>query len=101
MNVLMLFLGHLPLLLMWILGVALALNFWHKHPKVSFLTTFALSGFIILTFINSFFLVWIPINLSQNQLGLSFGVLGIGTSILGAGLWGVLLTAIFSGRSWR
>jgi hypothetical protein len=100
-NVLMISIGHLPLFTIWILGVALALRSWRKHPKVSLLTAIALLGFILLSFINTFFIVWLPIALPQKQLGFSFSVLGVVTSIVGAGLWGILLTAIFGWRSKR
>jgi uncharacterized membrane protein (DUF485 family) len=102
-SMLMLSLGHLLLYIVWLLGIALALGSWYQHPRVSLLTIIALSGFIILTLTNTFFVAWLPINLSNkaSQLGLSFSILGIVTSIVSTGLWGVLLTAIFGRRSGR
>jgi hypothetical protein len=98
-SMLMLSLGNLLLYIVWFSGIALALGSWYQHPRVSLLTVIALSGFIVLTLTHTFFVAWLPTHLSSSQVGIFFGVSGVVTSIVAAGLWGIILVAILGSRS--
>jgi hypothetical protein len=98
-SMLMLSLGNLLLYVVWLLGIALALGSWYQHPRVSLLTVIALSGFITLNLTHTFFVAWLPTQSSPSQTGIFFSVFGVVTSIVAAGLWGVILLAILGSRS--
>ena len=99
------FIVHLPTLLVWVIGLLVAIISWSKHPKISLLTTIALSGFIALAMINAFLTGWLPTifarGMSPAQLGTIFAAMNLCTSIISAGLWGIVLFAIFSPRTNR
>lgn len=98
-NMLMLSLGNLLLYIVWLSGIAIALSSWYQHPRVSLLTVISLSGFIVLTLTHTFFVAWLPTHTSPSQVGIFFGVFGVFTSIVAAGLWGMILVAILGSRS--
>jgi uncharacterized membrane protein len=98
-SMLTLSLGNLLLYIVWLLGIAFALGSWYQHPRVSLLTVIALSGFIVLTLTHTFLVAWLPTHLSPSQVGIFFGISGVATSIVAAGLWGMILVAILGSRS--
>jgi hypothetical protein len=105
MTLLLAFVSTLPTLLVWSIGIFLAVTSWSKHPKRSLLTTVALAGFIVLAVLNVFLVRWLPVAFAQTinpaQLGVIFTALGLGTSVISAGLWGIVLFVIFSPRENR
>ncbi len=105
MSLLLAFISALPTLLVWIIGIFIAVTSWSKHPKRSLLTTGALLGFIVLSVLNVFLVRWLPMAFAQTvnatRLGAIFTVLNLGTSVITAGLWGIVLFVIFSPRENR
>ena len=92
-----------PLLLVWLAGMALALLWWQRAPKVAAVTCVACALFLVDALIGTFISVALPRALigsgqSTAQVGLAFTLIGIVRSLLHAVLWGAVLFAIFSGR---
>jgi hypothetical protein len=92
-----------PLLIIWLVGIVLALKNWSHYPKASM---FALIGFVTLileTFLFSSITMVLPHFLSQNGVSASsmsfyFSALGIVRSLFGAISWSLIVAAIFTQR---
>lgn len=96
----------LPNLLVWSIGLLIALMSWSRHPKVSLLTTVALLGFITLSIVSSFLNLWIPMTFYRGretrvQVVNTLVAVNVGAAVIGAVLWGILLYVIFGARSSR
>ncbi len=97
------YLIQLPLFLVWLAGLILAVVFWKRHPRVSLLAVIALAGFLLVTAANIFLNLWLGLGLdrlglSPAQIGLVYLVRNIVDGLLAAGLWGLVLAAIFAWR---
>ena len=93
-----------PLLLVWLVGVALALVWWQRAPKVALATCIACGLFLVDTLIGTFITVALPSMMVENgqssaQIGSAFALIGVVRSLLHAALWAAVLFAIFSGRA--
>jgi hypothetical protein len=93
-----------PLLLIWLVGMALALLWWQRAPRVALVTCIACGVFVLDALIGTFISVALPsimIDRGQStaQIGIMFGQIGIARALLHAALWAAVLFAIFSGRS--
>ena len=86
-----------PMLLVWLAGMALALLWWQRAPRVALATAVAcgLIGTAISVALPS---MLIERGQSSAQIGTAFGLIGIVRSLLHATLWAAVLFAIFSGR---
>lgn len=96
-------LGSLPVLLVWLVGFILSLVFWKRNPKVCLLTLIAMSGFAITTLVNSYLSTWLPFRLNEqgmpmNKISSLLTIKAIISSLINAGLWGLVIAAIFGGR---
>jgi hypothetical protein len=96
-------LTQLPLLLVWLVGIVLAVTRWQRHPKVSLLALIALVLALLETILNGLLSVWLPMMLTEQgmdsmQIGTVFGVWRFISSIVGAVIWGLVLAAIFRWR---
>ena len=92
-----------PLLLIWLVGMALALLWWQRAPKVALMTCVACGLFLLDALIGTFISVALPSMLIERgqptaQVGTAFALVGIVRSLLHATLWAAVLFAIFSGR---
>ena len=92
-----------PMLLVWLAGMALALLWWQRAPKVALATCVVCGLFLLDALIGTAIAVALPSMLiergqSSAQIGTAFGLIGIVRSLLHAALWVVVLFAIFSGR---
>ena len=92
-----------PLLLVWLAGMALALQWWQRAPRVALATGVACGVFLLDALIGTAITVALPSMLieqgrSSAQIGTAFGLIGIIRSLLHAALWVAVLFAIFSGR---
>ena len=92
-----------PLLLVWLVGIALSLLWWQRAPKVAAVTCVACALFIVDALIGTFISVALPRMLIERgqgtaQVGLAFTLIGLFRSLLHAALWSAVLFAIFSGR---
>ena len=92
-----------PMLLVWLAGMALALLWWQRAPRVALATGVACGLFLLDALIGTALSVALPSMLiergqSSAQIGTAFGLIGIVRSLLHAALWVAVLFAIFSGR---
>lgn len=92
-----------PLIVVWLVGMVLALMWWRRAPKVAAVTCAACAIFAVDALIGSFISVALPSMLIQrgqspSQLGYAFAAIGIVRSLLHTVLWCGILFAIFSGR---
>ena len=92
-----------PLLLIWLVGIALALVWWQRAPKVALVTCIACGLFLLDALIGTAISVALPSMMMDNgrsatQVGTAFALIGILRSLLHAALWVAVLFAIFSGR---
>jgi len=92
-----------PILLIWLVGMALALLWWQRAPKVALVTCVVCGLFLLDALIGTFISVVLPSMLiehgqSSAQIGTAFALIGIVRSLLHAALWVAVLFAIFSGR---
>jgi hypothetical protein len=92
-----------PMLLIWLVGMALALLWWQRAPKVALATCVACGLFLLDALIGTFISVALPSMLiergqSAAQIGTAFALVSIVRSLLHATLWAAVLFAIFSGR---
>jgi hypothetical protein len=92
-----------PMLLIWLVGMALALLWWQRAPRVALATSVACGLFLLDALIGTFISVALPGMLIERgqgsaQIGSAFALVGIVRSLLHAALWAAVLFAIFSGR---
>ena len=93
-------LGMFPLFIVWLVGLVLSLVYWKKNPKVSLLTLISTAGFLVTSPVFTYLNTRMPLimqerGLSATQLGARYAILGITHSLVSAGLWVLLLVAIF------
>ncbi len=94
---------QLPLLLVWLVGVILAITNWQRYPKTALLTLIALGIFFLRTLIGTYLSMWLPLMLSRSgvlssQIGLVITIQSIVLSLASALGWGLILAAIFGRR---
>lgn len=95
---------YTPIFLVWGVGLVIALLRWQRHPRVSLLLVIAIIGLGFDTIIGTVLTTWLPMAYMQSgweveQLGWVLGFVGILRTLLGAVFWGLILVAVFSGRS--
>lgn len=90
---------QLPILLIWIVGIGLAVSRWKRHPQVSRLALIGLSGLLILTIISSVTsaLLLPLVGRGEVEQGVFVGV-NLGLSLLRTVMWGLVVTAVFGWR---
>jgi hypothetical protein len=93
-----------PQLLIWLVGMALALVWWQRAPKVALVTCVDCGLFLLDALVGTAISVALPSMLIDNrqsatQVGTAFALLGGIRSLLHAALWAGVLFAIFSGRT--
>ena len=92
-----------PLLLVWIVGMILALVRWQRDRRASILIFIVCALSIVDLLIGSYLSVALPIILTRTgqsaaQIGAMFGVIGIVRSALHTVLWAMVLFAVFARR---
>ena len=90
-----------PLLLVYVLGIIVAVKRYRLHPRVSTLTLFALVGLLLLSVIMPFVYRFVPGYLISLQIAGDLDILSFLHSLAHAVLFVLLLFAVFSGRSQR
>ncbi|MEO7913536.1 MAG: hypothetical protein ABIV47_28120 [Roseiflexaceae bacterium] len=93
-----------PQLLIWLAGIALAIAWWQRAPKVALVTCIACGLFLLDALIGTAILVVLPSMMIDNgqsapQIGNAFALISGVRSLLHAVIWVAVLFAIFSGRS--
>jgi hypothetical protein len=95
-----------PIIIVLLIGAALALARWRRHPRVSLLTLIA-SAMMIVNLIGAIFLyAWLPMTMldrgwTASQLGSLFTVIRIVNTLIDAAAWSMVLCAIFGWRRQR
>jgi hypothetical protein len=95
-----------PIIIVLLIGIALALLRWRRHPRVSLLTLIA-SAVMIVSMIGAIFLyAWMPMTMrdrgwTSSQLGAFFAAVRIVNTLVDAAAWSMVLCAIFGWRSQR
>ena len=96
---------QLPLLLVWLTGMVLAIIFWKRHPRVSLLALIGLAGLFIATVLGSLITLWLPWLYDQTgfaggmeKFALLMNIKTIAGSLISAGLWVLVIAAIFGWR---
>jgi hypothetical protein len=92
-----------PQLLIWLVGIALALVWWQRAPKVALVTCIACGLFLLDALIGTAIWVALPSMMIDNgqsatQVGTTYALIGGIRSLLHAALWVAVLYAIFNGR---
>jgi hypothetical protein len=95
-----------PVIIVWLIGIVLALSRWRRHPQVSRLALIALAISIVNLIVNRFISIWAPLTMRDNgwttyQIGLFFTALGIITALISAAAWALVICAIFGWRDQR
>src|SRR5262245_19847883 len=93
----------LPVIIVWVIGIALALSRWRRHPRVSQLALIACAVMIINTVANRSLTIWMPLAMrdygwTSVQIGSVFPAIGIITALISATAWALVISAIFGWR---
>jgi len=96
----------LPVIIVWVIGIALALSRWRRHPQVSRFALIAFAISIVNMVVNRFLTVWLPMTMRDSgwtttQIGTMFTAIGIITALISATAWALVLCAIFGWRDGR
>src|SRR5215813_13682037 len=96
----------LPAIIVWVIGIALALSRWRRHPRVSQLALIACAVMIINTVANRSLTIWMPLAMRNYgwttvQVGSIFTAIGIITGLISATAWALVICAIFGWRDQR
>jgi hypothetical protein len=104
----LLILGHLlaraPMLLVYLIGIVLALVWWRRYPAVSALTFAAMGLLLLLEILSTTTFAILPSHLVRDrqlrpeQYSWILMLVGVVLGLLRAFLFGLLLIAIFIGR---
>jgi hypothetical protein len=94
----------IPVIIVWVIGIALALSRWKRHPKVSL---FAIIAFVVMIGSSVIFRVISamgPMMMAQSgwapsEMGPVFAVIGIVSTLITAVAWALILCAIFGWRA--
>jgi hypothetical protein len=102
-SLLAVYIVDVPVVLVWLIGILLAIVFWKRHPRVSLLALIAFIGLLVLKLAGTYLNGWLPMNLDQSgwtvtQMGIRQGIFALISAVLSAGFWSLLLAAIFGGR---
>ena len=96
----------LPVIIVWVIGIALALSRWRRHPRVSQFALIACAVMIINTAANRSLTIWMPLAMRDYgwtavQIGSFFSAIGIITSLISATAWALVICAVFGWRDQR
>jgi hypothetical protein len=94
----------IPMIIVWVIGLALSLSRWRRHPQVS---QFALAAFVMMiggaTLVRAAY-IWVPIAMrdygwSTTQTGTIFAGIGIVSALINTAAWTFVVCAIFGWRN--
>jgi hypothetical protein len=96
----------LPVIIVWVIGIGLALSRWRRRPRVSQFALIACVVMIINTVANRSLTLWMPLAMRDYgwttvQIGSFFTAIGIITSLISATAWTLVICAIFGWRDQR
>ena len=95
-------LTRLPLLLVWLIGIFVAVTRWDRHPRASLLVTVGLAIQLVLGLLDVGFNALVP-SLAEARiavpLAVVYGAYSAVRSLISAAGWGLVLAAVFVDRS--
>ena len=90
---------QVPVLLVWLVGLIVALAHLGRHGRIARITVLALLILIARTLVVPLIQVWIQNNTPQvGQLGFRLAVLNVAAALVGAVAWMLVLMAVFGDR---
>jgi len=89
---------QIPLYIVYGVGLTLAFTRWNKHPRASLLAAIAYSASIVISIILTIIQVSLPYQMSAQEVGAVYSILGICGNLVHAALAAVLVAAIFGWR---
>lgn len=97
------YLNLFPLILVWLVGLILSIYFWRRHPVVSMLVAISLIILLAERFMRIYLGFWLPyqinhFGLTGAQSTLISKSISIFESLINAGVWSLLLIALFGWR---
>jgi len=92
-----------PVIIVWMIGIGLALSRWRRHPRVSQFALIAIVISFVNLVVNRFISIWLPLKMrdsgwTNTQIGSFFAVVGIITALISAAAWALVICAIFGWR---
>jgi hypothetical protein len=101
---LMILLGQVPVLLAYLLGIILALVMWRRYPRPALLTLMGVSLLLLVSVVTPFLSMSLTFRRAgdgggHERIGFLLSAISLGSSLLRAAGVGLLLAAVFIGRS--
>jgi hypothetical protein len=98
--------GSLPVIIVWVIGITLALSRWRLHPQVSQFALIAFVVMIVLTVANRTLNLWLPLMMHDRgtepgqirQISIAIAMV---TQLVSAAAWAMALCAVFGWRDGR
>jgi hypothetical protein len=96
----------IPMIIVWVIGIVLALSRWRRHPRVSQLMLTALALMIGATVVIRALYAWLPIAMrnrgwSMSEYGAFSTAIGIVSTLINAAAWALVISAAFGWRDRR
>lgn len=101
--ILMFLFDYFPILIVWLVGLVLAVIHRNNYPQVARLTIIAVAIFFMVSLVNSYVSRMLPIWLNRRGFTAAemipvFTIRNLVVSVVSAFGWGFVIAAIFSGR---
>lgn len=92
---------RLPILLIWLVGVIIAIVRWQRHPRTSLMLVLGLAILTLASLIGVFWEAWLPqgaARIGVSRIGALASVYGIVQALISAVGWVLVIIAVFSKR---
>lgn len=93
---------QIPVVLVWSVGLVMAIANWDKHRKAALLTLVSLGVSILNLTVGGYLSMMIPMRISHSDPSAGYATMMVVTItryLLSALAWGLILAAVFAGRS--
>jgi hypothetical protein len=92
-----------PVIIVWVIGIILALSRWRRHPRASQFALIAFALMIGATVVVRALYLWLPIAMrnhgwSTREFGTISVAIGIVSTLINAAAWALIICAIFGWR---
>ena len=98
-SMIMIIAGQLPMVLVWLVGLIMAIVRWGRHPRVSSFVLIAVFISAGTSFGSQIVYRLLPGLVETGDISRLFPLVSVCSSILYAVAWGCMLLAVFSDRS--